>query len=141
MPAPQDPRNRDKADGILEAVAKGGRIELDTLHDLLQLLQERSDYKHHVTIEIVTGALLKTIDNEDDAQESIRRLRAAPVKHEVEQTVWVELDESLVKAVDAYLDTDWKDGRDPSKFGALNAIAYVGERVAAIRALKRKKSA
>jgi len=39
----------------------------------------------------------------------------------------------LVAAIDAYLDTDWTDGRDPSKIGALNAVSYIGERVAELR--------
>lgn len=39
----------------------------------------------------------------------------------------------LVAAIDAYLDTDWSDGRDPSKFGAFNAVSYIGEQIAFIR--------
>ena len=67
--------NRNNPDGILEAVAKGGRIKMSTLQELCSLLEERTDYPFHVAVEVKTGALLKTIDNEDDAQETIRRLR------------------------------------------------------------------
>ena len=49
----------------------------------------------------------------------------------------ITLPRYLVRAIDAYLDTDWKDGRDPSKLGAFNAVAYIGEHVAAIRAKQR----
>jgi len=48
----------------------------------------------------------------------------------------ITLPDDLVAAIDAYLDTDWtdgRDGRDPSKLGALNAVAYIGERIASIR--------
>lgn len=54
-------------------------------------------------------------------------------------TVTIRLPKHLVKAIDDYLDTDWKDGRDPSKLGALNAVAYIGERVAAIRARSKHR--
>ena len=49
----------------------------------------------------------------------------------------------LASAIDNYLSTDWKDGRDPSKIGALNAVAYIGERVAGIydASAKRKRGA
>lgn len=46
----------------------------------------------------------------------------------------------LVAAIEKYNTTDWKDGRDPSKFGALNAVAYIGERTAAIVAATRSPS-
>ena len=51
----------------------------------------------------------------------------------------IRLPKHLVQAIDKYLDTDWSDGRDPSKIGALNAVAYIGERVAAMRAERRRK--
>lgn len=44
----------------------------------------------------------------------------------------ITLPDDLVAAIDSYLDTDWSDGRDPSRFGALNIVAFIGERVAAI---------
>lgn len=78
MPAHNDPMNRSKPDGILEAVVKGGHIEIDTLRELCSLLKERTDYAFHVAVEVKVGALLKTIDNEEDAQETIRRLLARP---------------------------------------------------------------
>lgn len=69
---------RDSADGILWAVHKGGAIKLETLENLLALIVEKTAYPHHVTVEIQTGAVLKTIDNEDDAKETIRRLLSLP---------------------------------------------------------------
>lgn len=78
MPAPQDPMRRNNADGVLEAVAKGGPIQLTTLNELMDLLAKKTKYKFHIAVEVTVGALLKTIDNEDDAQETIRRLRAKP---------------------------------------------------------------
>ena len=38
----------------------------------------------------------------------------------------------IVDAARRYNATDWSDGRDPSKLGALNAVAFIGERVAAL---------
>lgn len=38
----------------------------------------------------------------------------------------INIPDHLVDAVDKYVNTNWKDGRDPSKFGALNAVAYIG---------------
>jgi ABC-type ATPase with predicted acetyltransferase domain len=68
---------RNSADSILHAVEKGGAIQLDTLKELLALLETKTDYHVHVEVAILPSksALLKTIDNERDAQETIRRLR------------------------------------------------------------------
>lgn len=71
---------RNKPDGIIEAVALGGRIRLETLSTLLALLEEKTDYKFHIAVEVMVGALLKTLDNEADALETIERLREAPPK-------------------------------------------------------------
>lgn len=43
----------------------------------------------------------------------------------------IDIPDDLVEAIDNYLTTDWKDGRDPSKLGALNAVAYIGGRLVA----------
>lgn len=43
----------------------------------------------------------------------------------------ITLQPYLVEAIAKYNATDWSDGRDPSKLGALNAVAYIGEHVAA----------
>jgi hypothetical protein len=71
---------RTTAASIEKAVEKGGTIQLDTLKELLELLAAKTDYPFHVAVEVTTNAILKTIDNERDAQETIRRLRAAPDK-------------------------------------------------------------
>jgi len=65
---------RGAADSILRAVGKGGEIQMDTLTELLELLGTKTDYAFHVAVEILpTGsAILKTIDNERDAKESLR---------------------------------------------------------------------
>jgi hypothetical protein len=44
----------------------------------------------------------------------------------------IELPAALVQDIENYLDADWSDGRDPSGVGVLNAVAYIGERVAAL---------
>ncbi len=38
----------------------------------------------------------------------------------------------LADAIERYAGTDWNDGRDPSKLGALNAVSYIGEQVVAL---------
>lgn len=69
---------RNRADGILRAVASGGEIRLNTLKELLDLFEAKTDYHVHIEVAVLPsgGALLKTIDNERDAQETIRRLKA-----------------------------------------------------------------
>lgn len=71
---------RDSANSIVRAVKKGGAIQMDTLAELLDLLRTKTDYAFHVAVEVVpTGsALMKTIDNERDAKETIRRLKEKP---------------------------------------------------------------
>ena len=71
---------RSGASSVLRAVEKGGTIRLDTLKELLILLEEKTDYHFHIEVAILPSksALLKTIDNERDALETIRRLKAKP---------------------------------------------------------------
>jgi len=57
------------------------------------------------------------------------------------RSLQVTLDASLVDAIRRYNRTDWHDGRDPSKLGALNAVAYIGERVAAIVRVQHPRAA
>lgn len=73
-----DDPNRSGADSILRAVDKGGKIQMTTLTELLELLGTKTDYYFHIEVAVLPskGALLKTIDNERDAQETIRRLKA-----------------------------------------------------------------
>jgi hypothetical protein len=35
----------------------------------------------------------------------------------------IALPKWLCEAIENYLDTDWSDGRDPSKIGAVNAVS------------------
>lgn len=71
---------RSTADGILEEVAIGGKIKMETLQELCKLLEEKTNYDFHIELAVVTNALLKTIDNEGDALETISRLKSAPKK-------------------------------------------------------------
>lgn len=74
---------RGSASGILRAVEKGGKIQLATLTELLDLLRAKTDFHFHVEVAIGPGkgALLNTLDNERDAQETIRRLKLkAPIE-------------------------------------------------------------
>lgn len=75
-----DDPSRSGADSILRAVEKGGAIQLSTLTELLDLLHTKTDYHYHVEVAILPSksALLQTIDNERDAQETIRRLKLKP---------------------------------------------------------------
>jgi hypothetical protein len=65
---------RGSVASVARAVEIGGKIEPATLARLLALLHTRTDYDHHVEVAITVGALVKTIDNERDAIETIRRL-------------------------------------------------------------------
>lgn len=67
---------RDSTESVAKAVEKGGAITFETLQRLCQLLDEKTDYPYHIEVPITTGALVKTIDNERDALETIRRLEA-----------------------------------------------------------------
>jgi hypothetical protein len=69
---------RGEADEVRMAVWKGGAITRPTLDRLLMLLAEKTTHECHIAVEVVTPTMLKTIDNEDDALETIRRLEAAP---------------------------------------------------------------
>jgi hypothetical protein len=66
---------RNEPAGILESVSKNGRIALDTLMELLVVLKDKTPYKFHIAVEVNTGTLLKTIDNEKDAQQTIANLK------------------------------------------------------------------
>ena len=72
--------NRSGASSVLRAVENGGEITQETLTELLDLLRTKTDYHFHVEVAVLPSgsALLKTIDNERDAQETIRRLKAKP---------------------------------------------------------------
>jgi hypothetical protein len=69
--------NRSGADSILRAVDNGGAIQMETLTELLDLLRTKTDYRYFVEVAVLPSgsALLKTIDNERDAKETIRRLK------------------------------------------------------------------
>jgi hypothetical protein len=67
---------RNTADGIMDAVESGGPITIDTLKTLIELLGDKTNYPFHIEVAVLSGAVLKTIDNEKDAQETIQRLQA-----------------------------------------------------------------
>lgn len=65
---------RHNPEEIAYNVAVGGHMKLSTLTRLLELLNTKTDYPHHIAVEITVGPLLKVLDNESDALETIRRL-------------------------------------------------------------------
>jgi len=68
--------------GQPRAVDKGGEITLATLARLLTLLAGRTDYPHHVEVSVTVGPIVKTIDNERDALETVRRLETKTINQE-----------------------------------------------------------
>jgi hypothetical protein len=50
--------------------------------------------------------------------------------------VSIDLPPDVVAAIESYINTNWTDGQ-PSRLGALNAVAFIGERIAAIYAAQR----
>jgi hypothetical protein len=68
---------RSGASSILRAVEKGGSIQPNTLKELLELLGTKTTYHFHVEVAILPtdSAIMRTIDNERDAKETIRRLK------------------------------------------------------------------
>ncbi len=82
-----DSHGRNTApDAILGAVHRGGRIQWETAREMCALLDEHTDYEWHLAVEVQVAALLKTIDNERDAQETIRRLRLKAATDKGDQT-------------------------------------------------------
>lgn len=69
---------RGEADEVAFAVKKGGAITRPTLDRLLELLKAKTTYRCHIAVEVLTPTMLKTIDNENGALETIRRLESAP---------------------------------------------------------------
>ncbi len=65
---------RASADAIVKAVSRRGSIKEETAKRLLALIAEKTDHEVHLCVEVVTKTMVKTIDNEEDAQETIRRL-------------------------------------------------------------------
>ena len=76
----EDAIRRRTADGVMEAVSMGGRIRIDTLFTLIDLLRDKTDHRFHIELVVETPTMLKTLDNEADALETIRRLKTAPPK-------------------------------------------------------------
>lgn len=64
------------ADEILARVAEGQPIRTETMLSLIRMLQLKG-FEFHLAVEVQSGSLLKTIDNERDAVETILRLRNA----------------------------------------------------------------
>ena len=67
--------SRNSMRSVSKAVEKGGAITMPTLAHLLLLLEEKTDDPYHIEVAVTRGALVKTIDNERDALETVRRLR------------------------------------------------------------------
>ncbi len=64
--------------GILEALAQGGRIKLETLQKFAELYPKKAKFNFHFELVVESRALFKTVDNEADLQEILKRLEAAP---------------------------------------------------------------
>jgi hypothetical protein len=67
---------RSSPEEVAHSVLTGGRITIPTLTRLLDLLKSKTEYPHHIAVEVLTPSMMKTIDNENDALETIRRLEA-----------------------------------------------------------------
>jgi hypothetical protein len=65
---------RGSTASVAKAVEKGGAITLSTLRRLLDLLAEKTNYDHHIEVAVTVGPMVKTIDNERDALETVHRL-------------------------------------------------------------------
>lgn len=72
------PTMRHAPESVERAVREKGAIEIATLLELLRLLPLKTDYPHHIEVAITVGSLVKTLDNEEDARETVRRLTAGP---------------------------------------------------------------
>jgi len=48
------------------------------------------------------------------------------------RTLTLNISSDLADAIEHYANTDWSDGRDPSKLGALNAVSYIGEQIVSL---------
>ena len=70
--------HRKSVEGIMIAVTAGGHIRRATLDRLLELIPKKTHHVHWIALEVHTGAMLKTIDNEEDALRTIALLEAAP---------------------------------------------------------------
>lgn len=62
------------ASNIIRRVEKDGAIKMDTLPVLCEHLN-KMNLKYHIAVEVESGSLLKTIDNEADAQRTIDNIR------------------------------------------------------------------
>jgi len=62
------------ASNIIRRVKESGAISHDTLIELCKQL-DLMGYKYHISVEVQSGALLKTIDNEADAQQTIKNIQ------------------------------------------------------------------
>lgn len=66
--------NPSNPDAILTRVAQKGHIQEKTVTELSAVLKE-AGYEFHLAVEVQSGALLKTLDNEGDARQTITNLR------------------------------------------------------------------
>ncbi len=65
--------NPASPDSILKRVEQKGRISLSTLLNLCEKLSDIGK-KFHIAVEVESGCLLKTIDNEQDAKQTIENI-------------------------------------------------------------------
>jgi len=62
------------ASNIIRRVKESGAMSIKTL-TILSMYLDQMKLKHHIAVEVQSGALLKTIDNEADAQQTIDNIR------------------------------------------------------------------
>jgi len=77
----------------------------------------------HVPVELACKSCKRTLDASRAGRKAYRSDR---------RVLTITISSDLADAIERYAGTDWNDGRDPSKLGALNAICYIGERLVAI---------
>ena len=66
--------NPSSASNIIRRVEESGAMSIRTL-TILSMYLDQMKLKHHVAVEIQSGVLLKTIDNEVDAQQTIKNIQ------------------------------------------------------------------
>jgi len=77
----------------------------------------------HAPAELACKACKRTLDSSRAGRKAYRSDR---------RVLTITISSDLADAIEKYAGTDWSDGRDPSKLGALNAVSYIGERLVAL---------